>query len=122
MLSVNDLAISRTHSRILYQDGFPNKKRMIPSGWLEFSKLFSSDRLRLQKNREVTFLPVDIRRIILRFVRRPRDFFIQDMGSTHGTYIQMGTFSEKNALESQTLQKGQNYLIGSDIYMNVLEL
>ena len=100
MLSVNDLAISRTHSRIVYQDGFPNKKRTIPPGWLEFSKLFGSDRLRLSKNRHVTFLPVDIRRIILRYVRRPRDFFIQDMGSTHGTYIQMGTFSEKNAIET----------------------
>lgn len=87
MLSVNDLAISRTHARIIYQDGFLSKKRTLPNGWLEFSKLFCSDRARMNKYSHVTFLPVDIRRIILKYVRPPRNFFIQDMGSVHGTYI-----------------------------------
>ena len=99
MLSVNDLAISRTHARIIYQDGFLNRKRTIPAGWLEFSKLFSVERQRINNRREVTFLPADIRRIILKYVRPLRNFFIQDMGSVHGTFIQMGTFSEKQALE-----------------------
>ena len=101
MLSVNDLAISRTHCRIIYQDGFKSMKRKIPDGWLEFSKLFSRARAS-----RTTFLPVDIRRIILKFVRLPRNFFIQDMGSVDGTYIQMGTYSEPQALQSQHLQKG----------------
>ena len=120
MLSFNDLAISRTHARIIYQDGFINQKRKIPAGWFEFSKLFTYCP-RMQHSK-VTFLPVDIRRIILTYVRLPRNFFIQDMGSTHGTFIQMGTYSEKQALECQIVEKGHNYLIGSDIYMNILEL
>ena len=95
MLSVNDLAISRSHCRIIYQDGFKNMKRKIPDGWLEFSKLFCTSRACGAK-----FLPVDIRRIILKYVRLPRNFFIQDLGSVHGTYIQMGTYSVPQALNS----------------------
>ena len=44
MLSVNDLAISRSHCRIVYQEGFLGAKRLIPQQWLEFCKLFSTCR------------------------------------------------------------------------------
>ena len=57
------------------------------------------------------------------FLRPKRSFTIQDMGSVHGTYIQMETIqSEKVKLDDQVVRKGQNYLIGSDIFMNVIEL
>ena len=45
------------------------------------------------------------------------------MGSVHGTYIQMETLqSKKVRLDQQVVLKGQNYLIGSDIFLNVIEL
>ena len=82
MLSVNDLAISRTHCRILYQEGFSGSKRLVSEAWREFTKLFSP--LRPKK---VQYLPRDIQRIILSYYRPKRGFMIQDLGSVHGTYI-----------------------------------
>ena len=47
LLANDDLAVSRVHSRIVYEDGFTHrhdgkpKKRMIPKQYLEFFKLFS---------------------------------------------------------------------------------
>jgi FHA domain len=79
-LSISDLAISRTHCRIIL-DGFKNMKRKVPQEWLEFSKLF----LRPSK----VFLPLHIRKVIFSFLVQPRQFYIQDLGSTHGTYIQI---------------------------------
>ena len=90
MLSVNDLAISRTHCRIIYQDGFLGSKRLIPKGWLEFAKLFSPLRKHFYASSPqvpVRYLPRDIQRIILAYLRPKRNFCIQDMGSVHGTYI-----------------------------------
>lgn len=93
MLSVNDLAISRTHCRIIYKEGFLSRKRLVSDTWLEFSKLFSSVRQHFFRGtpRKVTYLPKEIRRIVLMYLRPKRNFTIQDLGSVHGTYIQMST-------------------------------
>ena len=41
----------------------------------------------------------------------------------HGTFIQVETFQSKRvALDEQVVRKGQNYLIGADIFLNVIEL
>lgn len=89
MLSVNDLAISRTHCRIVYEEGFLGSKRLISDAWFEFSKLFSPVRQHFyrQSRHAVRYLPRDIRRIILSYYRHKRAFMIQDLGSVHGTYI-----------------------------------
>ena len=89
MLSVNDLAISRTHCRIVYSDGFLSHKRLVSAAWLEFSKLFSPLRRHFYRGSQlpVTYLPRDIQRMILMYLRPKRNFQIQDMGSVHGTYI-----------------------------------
>ena len=89
-------------------------KRKVTAEWLEFSKLFASSRFIKNK----LYLPIDIRRLILSYIRQKRNFFIQDLGSTHGTFIQISHFS----ILKQTVHKGQNFLIGADIYLNILEL
>ena len=81
-LSISDLAISRVHCRIIYQDGFKHMPRVVSPQWLEFSKIFT--RLRPLK---VRYLPIGVQRIILSYLREPRNFYIQDLGSIHGTYI-----------------------------------
>ena len=43
-LSISDLAISRTHCRIIFEDGFSSVKRRVQAEWLEFSKLFAPSR------------------------------------------------------------------------------
>ena len=44
LLPVNDLAISRTHCRIIYNQGFKGciigEKKAMPKTWLEFFKAF----------------------------------------------------------------------------------
>ena len=80
VLATDDLAVSRVHCRIIYQDGFLEKtkgvsnKRMIPKLFFEFFKIFS-DR-HLSKNPKIKYLPTEIRMIILSYLRKPRNFFL----------------------------------------------
>lgn len=62
------------------------------------------------------YLPIHIRRLIFSYLIQQRQFYIQDLGSTHGTYAQI---SESDKYQ---VRKGQSYLIGADIYLNVIEL
>lgn len=66
VLSNEDLAISRVHARIVYQDGFRHKKRLIPKAFLEFFKVFS-DR-HLEKNPKALYLPKEIRMLVISFL------------------------------------------------------
>lgn len=115
-LSISDLAISRTHCRIIYNYGFKSIKRKMQAEWLEFSKLFVHNRMAHKH----VYLPVHIRKLILSYLITPRHFYIQDMGSTHGTYVRMT--DEPSLKQHQFVRKGQSYLIGADIYLNVVEL
>ena len=88
---------------------------MIPKPFFEFFKIFS-DR-HLAKNPKMKYLPTEIRMLILSYLRKPRNFYIQDMGSIHGTYIKM----KQN--QFRKLCKGQTYQIGgTEIYLNILEV
>jgi hypothetical protein len=49
-------------------------------------------------------------------LRPARGFYVQDLGSVHGTYIKVSKDHGEN------MKKGQAYLIGTDIYFNVVEL
>ena len=73
LLSVNDLAISRTHARLILP-----VNRKCPLKWIEFMKLF------WKKNRQ---FPRDVQRIIIKFLREKREIRVQDLGSLHGTYV-----------------------------------
>ena len=97
VLPEDDLAVSRIHFRIIYQDGFsggslkeypgPSKyRRLIPRQYFEFFKLFSDKHM--SRTNQV-YLPKEIRMLIISYLRKPRRFYIQDMGSIHGTFVKM---------------------------------
>ena len=96
VLSNDDLAISRVHCRILYQDGFCHKKRLIPKAYMEFFKIFSDKHL--SNHPEAPYFPKEIRMLIISFLRKPRKFYIQDMGSIHGTYLKLRHQEQKKLL------------------------
>lgn len=60
-------------------------------------------------------MPVDIKRIVISYLVEPKSFYIQDLGSVHGTYLKIGNDN------SYPLKSGQNYLIGTDIYVNIVD-
>eukprot|EP00347_Sterkiella_histriomuscorum_P015015 403358636 len=112
LLPVSDLAISRTHCRIIYKNGFKSIKRPVPATFLEFSKLFQQKQLQ----KSSVFLPIELRRIVLSYLKEPRQFYLQDLGSVHSTYYKVSKYF------SQELRKGQNYQIGTDIYFNIVDI
>ncbi len=63
-LSISDLAISRTHCRIIYSFGFKSIKRRVQTEWLEFSKLFVQSRM----PSKYAYLPIHIRRLIFSYL------------------------------------------------------
>ena len=115
VLSNDDLAVSRVHCRILYQDGFKQKKRLIPKAYMEFFKVFSDKHL--ARNPKVPYFPKELRILIISFLRKPRKFYIQDMGSVHGTYVKLKCRQQKKLLTGQTYQIG-----GTEVYINILQV
>lgn len=90
-------------------------KRMIPKLFFEFFKIFS-DR-HLENHPGVVYLPTELRMLIISYLRKPRNFYIQDVGSIHGTYIKMKQNQFRKLLKGQTYQIG-----GTEIYLNILEV
>lgn len=80
VLATDDLAVSRVHCRIIYQDGFTQtrtgitNKRMIPKLFFEFFKIFSDKHL--SRNPKIRYLPTELRMLIMGYLRKPRNFFI----------------------------------------------
>ena len=66
--------------------------------------------------KEPLFLPREIQSMILSFLRESRKFYVQDLGSVHGTFI------KAQRAQTQFIRKGQTYLIGNDVYINIEEL
>jgi Tfp pilus assembly protein PilZ len=79
---------------------------------LEFLKTFHPRKT----SRKVYYLPNDIRRIIISYLKEEQSFYVQDMGSVHGTYMKV----QKD--HSSLVKKGQNFQIGTDIYFNIVDL
>ena len=84
VLPEDDLAVSRIHFRIIYQDGFhagslkeypgpSNYRRLIPRKFFEFFKIFSEKHLNRANS---IFLPKEIRMLIISYLRKPRRFYI----------------------------------------------
>ena len=63
------------------------KGRLVPKVFLEFFKIFSDKHLK--NNPNTPYLPKELRMIVISYLRKPRNFYIQDMGSIHGTFIKM---------------------------------
>ena len=62
-----------------------------------------------------TYMILIIRMLILSFLRKPRKFYIQDMGSIHGTYLKLKHREQKKLLTGQTYQIG-----GTEVYINIM--
>lgn len=55
--------------------------------------------------------------LIISYLRKPRRFYLQDMGSIHGTFVQL-MFGQ-----SRRMFKGQTYQIGgAEIYLNIIDV
>lgn len=72
LLPNSDLAISRTHCRIIYEYGFKDCKKTISKTWLEFFKIFHDKYAK--KGRR--YLPKEIRIIIMQYLKEPNYFYI----------------------------------------------
>ena len=119
------MAISRIHFRLLYADGFcplekyeyPGQsefKRLIPRQWFEFFKVFSDKHL--LNNPEAIYLPKELRMMIIGYLRQERNFYVQDMGSVHGTFILL------RHGKPRSLHRGQTFQVGSsEIYLNMID-
>lgn len=59
---------------------------------------------------------MEIRRLVIDYLRPAHGFYVQDLGSVHGTHLKVGKD------QGEVIRKGQSYLIGTDIYFNVLDL
>ena len=54
--------------------------------------------------------------MIIGYLRQERNFFVQDMGSVHGTFVLL------RHGKARTLHKGQTYQVGSsEIYLNIID-
>ena len=111
MLTAADRAISRTHCKIIYKHGFRTRRAM-SEGFLEFLKLFS---VRARAPASV-YLPRELRRLIFSYYREPHKFYITDVGSVYGTYIRITKESPAEVV------KGQTFLVGADVTINVLDV
>jgi hypothetical protein len=121
VLDTDDLAVSRVHFGILYEDGFNRrsdgspKKRMIPKLYIEFFKIFSDKHL--ARNPEQVYLPPELRMVVISYLRRPRSFYMQDMGSIHGTFVKMKHNEPKKLVRGLNFQLG-----GAEIYLNIIDV
>jgi hypothetical protein len=67
-------------------------------------------------NSNVPFLPIPLRMIILRYLQEEKCFYLVDVGSIYGTYVKIKQYI------STILNKGETFLIGADVNLNIVEL
>jgi hypothetical protein len=80
---------------------------------MEFFKIFSDKHL--ARNSQAPYFPKELRMLIISFLRKPRKFYIQDMGSIHGTYVKLRHQEQKKLLTGQTYQIG-----GTEVNINII--
>lgn len=106
-LPPSDRAISRCHCMIDCRKFFIFE---LPDTWIAFLMAFHP---RLGRNSIFNYLPHDLFRYILGFIKEPRAPYLIDLGSMCGTYVRV---SNSDPVE---LEQGQNFLIGSDIIIEI---
>lgn len=62
-------------------------------------------------------MPKELRMIVISYLRKPRNFYIQDMGSIHGTFIKMKHNQFRKIIKGQTYQIG-----GAEIFLNIIDV
>ena len=95
------------------KEGLEARIIVVPKAFMEFFKVFSDKHL--ERNSKALYFPKEIRMLILSFLRKPRKFYIQDMGSVHGTYLKLKHQEQKKLLTGQTYQIG-----GTEVYINIM--
>ena len=107
VLPPSDRAISRSHCMINYSPFFCTS---IPESWVAFLMGWHP---RLGADSIVQFLPLEIIRYILLFLKEPRLPLLIDLGSMCGTYVKVSN------LVPVELDKGFNFLVGNDVMIEV---
>lgn len=107
MLPPSDRAISRSHCMINYE-AFFNKSS--PSTWISFLMILHP---KLGDQSFWKYLPIEIFKYIISFLRYPRTPLIIDLGSMCGTYVKV------SSTLPIILEQGVNLLVGSDINIEV---
>lgn len=107
MLPPSDRAISRSHCMINYKEFF-NKE--IPTNWMAFLMAFHP---RLGEKSKLKYLPIEIVRHIISFLRFVRLPLLIDLGSMCGTYVKVSN------IEPIELINGLSLIVGSDIIIEI---
>jgi pSer/pThr/pTyr-binding forkhead associated (FHA) protein len=82
----------------------------IPNSWIAF---LMGTHSRLGSGSVLQYFPLELIRYILLFIKEPKVPYLIDLGSMCGTYVKV---SNSNPLE---LEKGQSFLVGSDVIIEI---
>lgn len=107
MLPPSDRAISRSHCQIDYKSFFHSTSS---ESWYSF---LMSLHPRLGRNSILQYLPIEIFKYIFLFIKEPQFPLLIDLGSMCGTFIKVSNFEET------VLTQGLNFLVGSDINIEI---
>ena len=111
MLPASDRAISRCHCRLDYSHWFHSRK--LPD---EFVAFLMVGHPRLGVNSAFRDLPPQLFGFIYTFLKMPYELWLVDLGSVCGTYVKVS-----NDFPTE-LSRGQSFLIGSDISIDIDEV
>lgn len=111
MLPASDRAISRCHCRLDYRQWFHSRE--LPE---EFVAFLMAGHPRLGEYSSFRSLPPQLFGYIYTFLKVPYTLWLIDLGSVCGTYIKV---TNENPVE---LSRGQTFLIGSDICIDIDEV
>ena len=111
MLPASDRAISRCHCKLDYKEWFKNRR--LPD---EFVAFLMAGHPRLGQQSDFRDLPGHLYGYIYTFLKMPYTLWLIDLGSVCGTYVKV---SHDNPVE---LSRGQCFLIGSDILIEIDEV
>ena len=108
MLPASDRAISRCHCRLDYRQWF--RSRTLPDNFVAF---LMAGHPRLGAFSSFRDLPSHLFGYIYSFIKAPYMLWLIDLGSVCGTYVKV---SNEAPVE---LSRGQSFLIGSDIIIDI---
>ena len=110
MLPPSDRAISRSHCQIDYKSFFYHTSS---ESWLAFLMALHP---RLGQNSILQYLPIEIFKYIWLFIKQPLYPLLVDLGSMCGTFIKVSN------TDATILAPGLNFLVGSDINIEIVRL
>jgi hypothetical protein len=105
--------MSRNHFQIDYSEGFRQYSNNLPEEWVSLLML---NHKRLGRFVNVPSIPNELIINILDYTNRPRNFYIEDLNSSCGTYLNIKNTS------SAKMSKGEYYLLGCDYLIKIIEI